>query len=99
MVVAVVAAETPDASVANNGIGQVIKLLQRMKETTAEIPLLGESISTIVGALVIILQAVSLIVALFETGGALFGLLNGDLSSVITALSKVGNAAGGVLSN
>lgn len=99
IIVAVVAAETPDAAVSNDVIRQVIKLLEGVKETAAKFPLLGESITTIIGALIIILKGLSLIVALFETGGALFGLLKGDLSSVTTALGELGNAAGGVLSN
>lgn len=100
LIVSISAADTRikrvNASASNDAVDEVIKILTDVEKFVPILPLLGDPLETVCGAVITILHGIKLLIGLFLTTGALFGLLTGDLSSVNQALSGLVTTVGAV---
>lgn len=85
-----------NGSASDNVLLRVVELLEGLKETLSKLPLLGKSLDTIFGGLIILVKGLSLLIGVFQIGGAVFELLSGDLNSVNHVLSGLSTTLGAV---
>lgn len=90
---ATIALDLTDITNSNNSLTEAIELVTDVKNSVEDFPLLGKALGTILGALIIILGGLSLVVLLFDVTGVLYGLITGDIDSVVSGLTKLVSGA------